>query len=576
MVKLKICLFIIALLSQTVSAQMLPADNAVLNFTQIMFQFNEKPGADTYMLTIIPNKEAFMKKTKYIKQSLACLVTEYLEFDKSYRWFYEAYKKGRLLFKSETFKFSIAKTDLINTAKYRYDVVKQKQGLFQNNLLFIENLGVLINRKGQPVWYLPFNIDTAQKDPQYRNLDQTIDGTFTYVYGDQCYEKNIFGDIIWKAPDDGAVSGDGREHYHHDFGKLDDGTYIACSYKFDASMNYFYDTLISRVRYNTVIQYDNSGKVLWSWNEKDHVSKAEIFSMYPQPDKEIAGTHMNGFVYDKNTNSFLFSFRDNSSVLRVDKATGKTLYTLMGDKKSTVGIDSIHFNSQHSPSLTKTGSALIYNNNGGKDNSAGKKIRYPVLLDVTIPVKNGVARKNWEYECKMNDYPEGLVGKEGSVFELPNKNLLVCIGGANKIFEVTRTKKVVWEMNCETYSSKDNKWIPFTNYRSHFISSLYPHYFTVQNLSDTNEISLKKPVSLRISNDGTDDDQYKIEVFSSNVLTAYSAVIKLPAQTSVMKNILLTKNKRGKPMQAGVNFVVIRITPLSNPSLAKNITYTIR
>lgn len=573
MIKAAITLLILMVLTKNMSAEIFPADGAVLNFTQVMFQFEEKAGADTYVLVLIPAKETFMKKTRYLTQSLACLVTEDLEFGKGYHWFYEAYKKNKLVFKSETFQFSIAKSDLVNSNKYRYTIVKQTPGTFQHNLLFIENLGVLVDRTGTPVWYLPFNTDTATKAPQYRNLDLTNDGTFTYVYGDECYEKTRFGDVVWKAPNDGAVSGDGREHYHHDFAKLDDGTYIACSYKFDTTAHFYFNTLISNVRYNTVIQYDASGKVLWSWNEKDHVNKAEIFSMYQQADKEIAGTHMNGFSFDKKTNSFLFSFRDNSSILRVDKLTGNTLYSLMGDRQQP-GNDQLHFNSQHSPAVTKKGSVLIYNNNAGKD-TAGKT-KFPIILEADIPEKNGTAKKLWEYECVMKDHPEGLVGKEGSAFELPNKNILVCTGGGNKIFEVTRGKKVVWEMNCEAYSSRENKWIPFTNYRSHYISSLYPHYFTIQNLNDTNEINLQQPLSLRISNDGTEEDVYQVEVFSSTMLNGYSVTIKLGAQTSLLKTIQLTKNKNGKPMQPGTNYVVVRVTPLSNPAMAQTINYTLK
>ena len=572
MYKTKIFLILFLALIQNASAQILPADNAVINFTQVMFQFNEKTGADTYVLTIIPIKDGFMKKTKYSTHSLACLVSEGLDFGKHYEWFYEVFKKSKLIFKSETFDFTIAKSDLINPDKYRYNVTKQTPNAFQNNLLFIEALGVLVNRKGQPVWYLPFNTDTATKAPQYRNLEMTSESTFTYVYFDQCYEKDIFGNVIWKAPDDGAVAEDGREHYHHDFTKLDNGSYIACSYKFDTTVNYFFDTLISRVRYNTVIQYDASGKVLWSWNEKDHVSKSEIFAPYHSPDKEIAGTHMNGFSFDKLTNSFLFSFRDNSSILRVDKKTGNTLYTLMGHQ-SKAGVDSIGFDSQHSPVALNDGSVLIYNNNGGKDSA--NKIRFPILLNVIIPSKTGVAKKIWEYECKLTDHPEGLVGKEGSAFELPNKNIIVCTGGANKLFEVTRSKKVVWEMNCEEYNSKDNKWIPFTNYRSHYVSSLYPHFFTAQNLADTSEINIQKPLSIRLSNDGTDNDEYKVEMFSSNLFKDYSTIIKIPAQQSIVKNIPLFKNKSEK-VSAGTNYVVVRITSMSNPSLVKNITYTLK
>jgi hypothetical protein len=573
MKKRNFVLLLLLVCIKTVVAQRSPANNAILNFTQVMFRFDEIAGADSYILTISPTEAIAMKETKHAGALPACLVTEGLDFGNSYQWFYQVYKKGRIVFKSEIFTFLIKDNDLISKYKYRYTVTKKIPGQFTNNLLFIENLGVIIDRKGKPVWYLPYNTDTATKAPQYRNMEITKDGTFTFVSGDQCYEKNIFGETVWKAPDDGIVSGDAREHYHHDFKRLDDGTYIACSYKFDTTIHYLHDSLVTRVRYNTVIQYDAAGKVLWSWFEKDHVAKSEIFTMYPQADAEVAGTHMNGFDFDKKTNSFIFSFRDNSSILRIDKSTGNILYALMGDRLKQKTKEPILFNSQHSPSVTKKGTVLIYNNNAGRD--ADTLNKYPVILDVDIPVKNGVAKTIWSYECKMNDHPEGVVGKEGSVFELPNKNLFICVGGANKIFEVTRDKKVVWEMNCEEFSNKENKWVPFTNYRSHYLSSLYPYYFTAQNIAEKNTLDLSKPIAVRIGNEGTENDEYAIEVFSSNVLNDYAATVKLSARTSVVKTIRLTKNKTGRSFHPGENYVVVRITPLSDPALKKEIIFTI-
>ncbi len=552
-------------------ANNLPIDNAVLNYTQVMFEFDEKPGADTYILTILPAKAGMMRKTRYVNTSLACLVTEDLEFDKKYRWYYEAFKKGKPYFRSDIFHFSIAKNILVNNNNYRYHIIKKEAGHFQNNLVFIENLGVAVNRSGQPMWYLPIDTGAAYKAPQYRNLAMTKEGKLTLLQGEQAIEKNLEGVLTWKAPDDGSVSGDAKEFYHHDFTRLDDGTYLACSYKWDTTFHYYHDTIISRVRYNTVIQYDPSGQVLWHWNEKDHVNKEEIFSMYRQPDKEVAGTHMNGMSYDKNTNSFLFSFRDNSSILRIDKQTGKVLYALKG-----TGKDPIVFHSQHSPVVLSDGSVLIYNNNASFGQGTGGKIIYPTILNVTIPVKNGVAKKIWEYECRMQDYPNGLVGKEGYASELPNHNLLVCVGGANKIFEVTRSKKIVWEMNFEEFITKENRWIPFNNYRAHFTSSLYPSYFTIQNVSGQTDYVPNTPLQIKINNDGTENDEYKIELFSSGILTDYSAVLKIAAGKSTSKKIVLAKNPSIIRNNDAQNYVVVKVTAASNPEVLKTITYNLK
>ena len=545
-------------------ATTLPIDEAVLNFTQVMFEFDEKPGADTYILTLIPAKAAMMKKARYVNKSLACLVTEDIEFGKRYGWYYEAFKNGKPVFRSQVYHFSVAKHPLVGS-NYRYNIITKETGKFSDGLVYIESLGVAINRSGQPVWYLPFDTGSAFKMPQYRNLEMTKEGTVTALQGEQAFEKNLYGELLWKAPDNGAVSGDGKEHYHHDFAKMDDGTYVVCSYKWDTTMHFYHDTVVTRVRYNSVIQYNPFGEVLWSWNEKEHVNKSEIFTIYKQPDAEVAGTHMNGFSYDKKTNSFLFSFRDNSSVLRVDKATGNVLYSLKGADGP------IEFHSQHSPVVLEDGSVLIYNNNAGFNQDSGK-ITYPSILNVLVPTGNGVAKKIWEYECKMKQYPLGLIGKEGYASELPNKNLLVCIGGANKIFELSRAKQITWEMNCEELNQA-GQWTGFNNYRAHFSSSLYPHYFTIQNVAGDTILTAGKPIHVKLNNDGTEADEFKIEVFSNNLLNNYSTVVKLKPQSSITKKILLAKKSAAKTKNDPDNFVVVSINSVSNPAAVKTITY---
>ena len=48
---------------------------------------------------------------------------------------------------------------------------------------------------------------------------------------------------------------------------------MTASYQYVDQPNIFKPGVMSRVRYNTLIQYDAQGKILWTWNEKDHVKK---------------------------------------------------------------------------------------------------------------------------------------------------------------------------------------------------------------------------------------------------------------------------------------------------------------
>jgi Arylsulfotransferase (ASST) len=545
-----------------------PVNNAVLNYTQVMFEFEEQEGADRYMLSLYQNAGDIHRNIK--TGSLACLVREGLEFGQRYYWYFTAFKNDKTVFKSSTFSFSIAENFLIDATQFRYNVLQQKTGAYQDNIIFIDYLGVAIDRRGRPVWYMPYDSAEYLKAPEYRNLQMTHTGTFTFLKGDQCWEKDRSGYTVWRAPDDGIVSGDKKEHYHHDFEKLKDGSYMACSYQF-ADMPCFFDTAATcRVRYNTVIEY-KADKVQWQWNERDHTSSEALFRLAGPDISDIAGTHMNGFSFDRKNKTAVFSFRNNNALLWVNTQNGKVIHRLQGDDSLKSGIQ---FTGQHSPVLLANGDLLVYNNNGGGGRKSGG-VRFPKILILKAPGSNKPAQKIWEYECRMNEYPDGLEGKEGYAGMLPNGNVLVCVGGANKIFEVTRGKKIVWEMNCSRFSAEKNGWTPFVNYRSHFASSLYPDFYTVQKITRGNTVRAGQQLQVKINNDGTDAGAYKVEMFSSGLFTAYSKkIVILPAKSQVV-NIVLTKAAKKSYENNERPLVIVRITSLNNTEAVKDIQYSI-
>jgi Arylsulfotransferase (ASST) len=542
-----------------------PADNATLNYTQVMFEFDEQEGADTYQLCVY--RPGDIGKRRIAIHSLAYLVKDGLTFGESYQWYYTAFRNGKAIFKSNIFSFSIAADFLVDDSKFRYNILLKKTGAYQDNLIFIDYLGVAVDRSGRPVWYMPYDSSAYLKAPEYRNLQMTPGGSFTFLKGDQCYEKDRTGTTLWGAPNDGAVSGGAAEQYHHDFEKRPDGSYMACSYQY-VNMPCFFDTsLACRVRYNTVIQY-KEGIAAWQWNEKDYVSKEALFRLSGPGVTDIAGTHMNGFSFNDKNNTAVFSFRNNNTLFWINRQNGEVLYRLAGDDTLSGGI---RFAGQHSPVLLENGDLLLYNNNA----AAGKSLlpQFPKILLLGAPAGNKPAVKKWEYECKMNEHPEGWAGKEGYAGKLPNGNVLVCIGGGNKFFEVTRSKKIVWEMNCTMFSDEKKGWIPFSNYRSHFASSLYPYYYTVEKYIKTFTVKAGIVLRIKINNDGTEADTYRVEMFSGDIYKRFQTSLTCKPGSGGKVDIPLVKNKKTVLPANENNFVVIRISSVNNPAAVKNIDY---
>ena len=98
------------------AAEIRPANGARLNYTQVMLEYDEVPGSDSYVISIFQVDRRSEKAPEQLlikKTSLACMISD-LQFGKSYSWHYEAYQNDKLIFKSEQFHFSIASSYLVD------------------------------------------------------------------------------------------------------------------------------------------------------------------------------------------------------------------------------------------------------------------------------------------------------------------------------------------------------------------------------------------------------------------------------------------------------------------------------
>ena len=522
----------------------------MLNFTQIMFEYNDVPGANNYKITItsVDNAPPFFLEIK--NKSLACIISD-LEFGRSYKWHFEAFNKKKLIFKSEDFNFIINKYPLVDHDLYKTEIEISKKGVFNNDIIFLDYLGTAIDRTGKPIWFYPYRSADGRLEPNLRNIRMTNNGTITFQDNDNCYETDVAGRVLWKAPNDGRVSGDKREFYHHDFRKLKDRTYLTTSYQYLEQPNFFKPSIESRVRYNTLIQYDAQGKILWTWNEKDHVKKEVLFQGMDSNSTEVEGTHLNGFDYDEIDNAVVMSFRNNSSILKIDKQTGKITYDLSAYGAQS-GMKEPWFARQHGPMVLPGHRLLVYNNNA-KDTI--KKPSYPKILIIQEPINGKPAEILWEYECSSTRFPKGITGKEGYASPLPNGNILVCMGGANFAFEVTPKKEIVWEAYFERFDQLKKEWTGFSNYRCTSASSLYPKYFTVETVKET---------TVQVNNEGTDEDRYLIEALAADGKTKiFTDEFILKGRSSRLIKIPGDKAKNGE--------INVLVSSLADPYFPKYI-----
>jgi hypothetical protein len=538
-----------------------PSNGASLNYTQIMFEYDEVAGSEDYVISIFMITEKENIPVNLIHNtSLACLISDF-QFGKSYSWHYEAFKDKKSVFKSEDFRFSISPSYLVDSVLFRSIVNRSQPGAFHNDILFLDYRGIAIDRQGKPVWYYPFNAANKETDPNFRNLCMTNEGSITLLNDSNCYEIDIDAKQLWKAPNDGKISGEGKEFYHHDFKKLDDGTYLTSSYKFEMEPNFYNTSIFSKVRYNTLIQYDATGNVIWHWNEKDHIDKEIIFGVYGPADTSIAGTHLNAFDYDAREDAIIMGCRHNSSIVKIDRKTGNIIYIIgpYGNKQKLLGLTPL-FLHQHGMAILPDHKILFYDNNVNDD--PGRAITYPRIMILKEPANGIPAYKVWEFECRSDRFPKGIMGKGGSAMPLPNGNILACMGGANYVFEITTGKEIVWECSFEKFNPGTKTWSEFVNYRCNYASSLYPRYFTLQHIAGK-----KSGVSVKLNNEGSEDDTYQVDVRSMDekkIIFTKTIDVKNRSARVIDFSLKTKFSKKG---------FKILVTPLSNRLASKYLVF---
>jgi Arylsulfotransferase (ASST) len=550
--------------------QRFPYNKAELNFTSVMFEYEAYLDADEYQIIIKENKS---KNTLQVKRkSLAFLCNDFLQFGKTYQWQYIAFKKSKKIFTSTFYEFKILKSFLVDSSLHQFKITKNLFPKTNTDIVLLDYLGVAINRRGQPIWYMPtdsllYNVN----DPSRRSLRLTHDGNFTYLDSKNCYERDLYGKLLWEAPNNGAVSGDATEYYHHDFRKLKNNTYLACGYKYIKETHFFDANKTWRVRYNTLIQYDSTGNILWSWNEKDHVAPGLVLEQGDATIEDFPGTHLNGFDYNEQQNTLLLSFRNTARVIKINMQTKEVMYVLGKNPMTKNESYDLGLYGQHGPAWMGQDSIVIYNNNARTVVDSNMTIINPKVLIFKEPHNKNELGNVWEYDCKTPLFPGGQKGKEGYALPLKNGNILIDQGSTHRIFEIDLKKNIQWEMLCNRFDTIKKNWEPLINYRAYGATSLYPVYFTIQQgqvIKKNNKITIE----FFINNDGTDDQLMFIDAYADNnsIVPQY-----LDKFVSAQKRSTVTLTIDATHFSKEKQKIYIKVFPVGNIKKARILSFSI-
>ncbi len=485
-------------LSLVLRGQILPADNALLNHRIVGFSVPENSNAGSYVFQIakgnISNEQLFVKAivTKH-KTTTSKDIIEVPNWGNHYTWRAVFYNKaGQEIGSTPMHHFETGMPSYVDSTKNGLTVFTHPKD-HGDVLVLVDRTLNIYDLKGKPVWYMPDIPELKRRDVNIRDFKATADGTFTFMIQEDAVEVDYYGRIVWKAPNDGKVSGRSSEGYHHEFTKLSNGHYMVAGSEIIKRLipgnkdDYFAETdkSISKGsdgRYykeftvSTLIEYDAAGNVLWTWRTAEHLTDDDFFwdkTELVQPFD--SNPYMNGFEFDETNKVIYISYKNINRILKISYPDGEVLNNY-GDKGGKSNHFS-HFYGQHSCRLNRrTNELYVYNNNhsdyiqpsnwlvdeGGFITSHVVKYKMP-------PGRNDNLIKNWDVSLRLSEdkSAQQVSIRCGSVSILEDDCVLVNMGTLNMLMIVDKQKKRIWE--AIPYTTEEGRKAPLLPYRSSFM-----------------------------------------------------------------------------------------------------------
>ncbi len=521
--RISVMLFVFFItISQLLVAQILPKEGSELNYRRIGFSYAAPGTVIKYKIEIAAGDwdkdNVFEKKIiSSVYSKTKRVIAEVPSFGSKYTWRVVYTYKNATVSKSILHHFSTGNISLIDTnSNLRLRIIKPATK-YKDDYVFVDGNNVLYDMKGNPVWYFPYDEKNGQEFPMVRDLKISPQSTLTFIVNQHAYEINYNGDTLWKGPDNGEVSGEDSERYHHELTRLSNGHYMALGVEHvlwdhkinPVDSNFIMDEddkaksdsavspTIKKTPFGTIIEYDETGKVVWSWKSSNYMMTSDVVYYRPEGKAKIIDVHENAFFFDEKDSVIYISFRNLSRILKIKYPEGTILNTY-GEtfKKNSAPTGNGLFSYQHAIRLSKNGYLYLYNNNPSQDSLAKPTV---ILLKESPDGKDSLT-KIWEYECSIDGINFNQLYKKarekrteqvkkkvdsklwrgtmfrvttgGNVIELPDRSIFVCMNSQfSKLFIVSRDKKILWSATPEKYNPGNKQWYLNTHlYRASIIT----------------------------------------------------------------------------------------------------------
>lgn len=366
---------------------------------------------------------------------------------------------------------------------------------------------IALNSKSEVVWYYTGD---------YSGLDfkRLSNGNLIIQYGRELREIDMLGNVISKyypakMIDHGTdgILVDARS-FHHEITELPSGNFLSLTYEPKNIDNFPSNEFnpdapkqTTTVIGDDIIEFTKDGTMVYNYSLFDMIDPLRIGYTSILMQKEWA--HANSVVYDANDDSYVVSCRNQSIIIKFDRATGKKIWMLgphdywkeeYQQYLLTPSGDNFQWNYyQHQVTLLPDGNFLMFDNSAYRafpyDPAFPADKNYSRAVIFSVDESAMTVKQIWQYgmppaEKIYAPFIGGavLMPQTGNVLityggitkdtnGVPSDNLLSCKTSA-RIIEVTgtQTAEKLLDISIEDKNTGNNGW---RIYRSLKLKSLY-------------------------------------------------------------------------------------------------------
>jgi hypothetical protein len=564
--KQQLLLIILLLCTCLCSAYVTPKHNSIVYSTTVYLEENTLQTAHHYSLALYSDAlcTILIDSKSATHNTIPVFYANALKWGTTYYWQVKAFNKQKqCIATSPTHCFAIGKMEHATFGQIKINVNSKQEGDYATQFICLDQARSIFDNNGNLVWKIPLITGIVDSTCRIRDVKLTNNNTLTFLTDKHACEIDFEGNVLWKAPQPFVLNGNTIE-YHHEFVKDKLGNYYVLgryrTYRkiLDKISDEVLNNQANILRTDTgvynqteigiILKFNKLGKLLWYWDSNNYLKNIDLNYKKTANNFPNFSSHANAFsINDEGTYAY-FGMRDFSRIVKIDMAT-KQAVAAYGEQYPSADVTYPNlFKFQHNAYITKDNHLLVFNNN---DVNNGKTSRVQIINDNT---KKGHNPLLWEFDIKFDTLTEGKAPSAGNVVELTNKNLLVCTGTLNRVFEVTPSKKIVWDAFVVCKKTTDTLWQPFINYRTCAINTIVQKHVFVSNLSYT---SATKKIKFKLHNTGNVTDAYTIEIIDKNNTALHtSATNSIKPRQSKHATLLLT--------QATTNVLQLKITSNTN------------